>query len=62
VPGIVEGRQWLEQRIAFLEAELSRDPSDGTRALIEVELATLREELRTTRRRRWRWFLWGGRL
>lgn len=60
--GIVEGREWLEQRIRFLEAELERDPSDGTRALIEVELATLREELRTKRRRWWRWFLFGGRF
>jgi hypothetical protein len=62
VSGIVEGRQWLEQRIRFLEAELEGDVSGGSRALIEVELATLREELRTTRRRRWIWFLWGGRL
>lgn len=60
--GIVEGREWLEQRIGFLEAELDHNPSDGTRALIEVELATLREELRTKRRGRWRWFLFGGRL
>ena len=60
--GIVEGREWLEQRIRFLEAELERDPNNGTRALIEIELATLREELRAKRRRWWRWFVWGGRI
>jgi hypothetical protein len=60
--GIVVGRQGFDSPRVVSEALPSRVPSDGTRALIEVELATLREELRATRRRRWRWFLWGGRL
>ena len=41
----VDRRRWLRERIAFLESQLATtDLSDAQRALIEVELATLREE------------------
>jgi LPS O-antigen subunit length determinant protein (WzzB/FepE family) len=60
VGDILDGRQWLEQRIRFLQEELTNDPADGVRQAIELELAALHDEVRTSRRRWRRWFVWGG--
>ena len=57
---IVEGRQWLEQRLGFLEETLRTDPSPAVRAELEAEISRLEAELAETRRRRRRWLLWGG--
>ena len=59
--GIVDGRQWLQERLRHLEAELANDPPDDQRELIEAEIERLRAEVRSSRRRfRW-WLMLGGR-
>ena len=61
VAGIVDGRQWLEERLKHLEAELEADPPAEKRELIETEIERLRAEVRSSRRRfRW-WLMWGSR-
>jgi len=61
VPGIIDGRRWLRQRIAHLEERLqAEDPSTEERAQLETELAEAKAELR--RSAGWaRWLLWGAR-
>ncbi len=61
VPGIIDGSQWLQQRLRHLQAELDAHPSDDQRKLIESEMASLREEAKAGRRRLGRWLLWGAR-
>jgi predicted anti-sigma-YlaC factor YlaD len=61
VSGIIDGRQWLEQRQKHLQAELDAGPPDDRRAAIEAELERVRAEVAAGRRRRRRWLLWGGR-
>ncbi len=64
--GIIDGREWLRERIDHLEVMLSDDLlTDGLgtdqRDAVEAELARLREELgRSRRRRRWSFLLGGG--
>jgi hypothetical protein len=60
MPGVIDSRHWLRQRISHLEELLAKDPPPEQRQLIEAELASAREELR--RSRGWvRWLLWGSR-
>lgn len=59
--GILDGRQWLEERLRHLEARLDEGPPDDERALIEAEIERLRVEMRSSGRRFRRWLLWGGR-
>lgn len=59
--GIVDGRQWLEERLRHLEAQLNEDPPDDQRKVIEAEIERLRVEVRSSRRRFSRWLMWGGR-
>jgi hypothetical protein len=40
----VNRRQWLAERIRFLEGQLEREVSDTQRATIEAEIETLRKE------------------
>jgi hypothetical protein len=60
MPGVIDGRRWLRQRIAHLEEMLRDDPPAEQRPHIEAELARARAELRSTGSWR-RWLLWGAR-
>ncbi len=58
MPGVIDGRRWLRQRISYLEGVLSEDPPAEQRAQLETELAQARAELRRTHG--WaRWLFWG---
>jgi hypothetical protein len=46
MPGIVEGRKWLQARLAFLQEALDAGPPDDQRKAIEDEIAAVRDELR----------------
>ena len=59
--GIIDGRQWLEQRLRHLQAELDADPPPELRSAIEREMAAIRVEVGTSRRRFRRFLFWGGR-
>jgi hypothetical protein len=60
MPGVIDSRHWLRQRIGHLEELLRNDPPPEQRQAIEAELAQAREELR--RSAGWvRWLLWGAR-
>lgn len=59
--GVIDGHQWLRDRVEHLESLLTDNLSTNQREAVEAELARVREELgRSRRRRRWA-FLWGGR-
>ena len=60
--GIIDGRRWLEERLRQLQAALDANPTADERVAIESEMAKLREEAGSHRRRFRRWLLWGGRL
>jgi len=53
VPGIVEGRKWLQARLAFLQDRLAASPPEPERKAIEDEIAALQEEVR--RHSPWHW-------
>jgi len=57
VPGIVEGRKWLQARLAFLQELLDADPPDDERKAIEQEMVAVREELRRHSPLHWLRFL-----
>jgi hypothetical protein len=63
VSGIIDGRKWLEERLAHLEGQLRDDTglSDEARKAIETEAAELKTELASSRRRFRRFIFWGGR-
>jgi hypothetical protein len=63
MPGIIDGRQWLENRLAHLQEQLQSetDLSAADRKAIEAETAELKAELASSRRRFRRFILWGGR-
>ena len=60
--GIIDGKRWLENRLAHLQTQLL-DPglSEEDRKVIEAESAELKAELTASRRRFRRFILWGGR-
>ncbi len=59
MPGVINGRHWLRQRIHHLEELLRGDPPPEQREVIEAELAQARQELR--RSHGWAgWFLRGA--
>jgi len=60
--GIIDGKKWLENRLAHLQAQL-QDPmlSEDDRKVIEAEAAELKAELTASRRRFRRFIFWGGR-
>jgi len=60
VPGVIDGRRWLRQRIAQLEELLAGDPPADQRAQIEAELDEAKAELHRTSGWR-RWLLFGAR-
>jgi hypothetical protein len=62
VSGIIDGKQWLQERVKHLTAQLEADPTDEQRVLVETELEQLRAELGSSRGRFRRWLVWGGRL
>jgi hypothetical protein len=53
VPGIVEGRKWLQARLAFLQECLDAGPPEPERTAIEDEIAALRAEMH--RHSPWHW-------
>jgi hypothetical protein len=59
--GIIDGRRWLEHRLAHLEAQLATDMPDDDRQVIEAEASEVRQELAASRRRFRRWIIFGGR-
>jgi hypothetical protein len=59
MPGVIDGRRWLRQRIQHLEAQLREEVSEARRSQLSSELEQARTELRRERRRRWLW--WGSR-
>jgi hypothetical protein len=63
MPGIIDGRQWLETRLAHLQAQLHDEGglSDDDRKAVETEIAEVKAELASSRRRFRRFILWGGR-
>jgi hypothetical protein len=60
--GIIDGRKWLEDRLAHLQTQL-QDPMLGEedRKVIEAESAELKAELTASRRHFRRFIFWGGR-
>jgi hypothetical protein len=60
MPGVIDGRRWLRQRIQHLEEALAGDPPAELRPQLEAELAEARAELHRTGTWR-RWLLWGAR-
>jgi len=60
--GIIDGKKWLETRLAHLQSQL-QDPAlpDEDRKVIETETAALKAELTASRRRFRRFIFWGGR-
>jgi hypothetical protein len=62
MPGIIDGKAWLENRLAHLQTQL-QDPglSDDDRKVLEAESAELKAELASSRRRFRRFIFWGGR-
>jgi hypothetical protein len=60
MPGVIDSRRWLRQRIEHLEELLEADPPAEQRAGIEAELAQARMELQRSSPWR-RWLLWGTR-
>jgi hypothetical protein len=60
--GIIDGKKWLEARLAHLQTQLE-DPGlcDEDRKVLEAESAELKAELTASRRRFRRFILWGGR-
>ncbi len=59
MPGIVEGRKWLQARLAFLQERLDAGPPEPERKVIEDEIAQLRAEMR--HHGPWRWLRFLGR-
>ncbi len=59
MPGVIDSRKWLRQRITHLEELLQSDPPDEQRQVIQAELDQARAELRRTSGWR-RWLLWGS--
>jgi hypothetical protein len=57
VPGVIDGRRWLRQRIEHLEAELQSGPTEAERVQLQAQLDQARDELRRSRLRRW--LFWG---
>jgi hypothetical protein len=60
--GIIDGKAWLENRLAHLQTQL-QDPGlgDDERKVLEAESAELKAELASSRRRFRRFIFWGGR-
>lgn len=48
MPGVIDDRRWIAERLKFLRERLASDPSDGERQAIEAEI----EALSAARRRR----------
>ncbi len=62
MPGIIDGKGWVEQRIRRLRSALgSGELTESQRVLVETELAQLEEEAARHRRTFRRWLLLGGR-
>ncbi len=61
VAGIIDGRQWVKQRLEHLRGLLEANPTDEQRKAIEAEIAALEPEATASRRRFRRWLIWGGR-
>jgi hypothetical protein len=60
MPGVIDSRHWLRQRISHLEGLLRSDLPPEQRQAVEAELGQARDELR--RSAGWvRWLLWGAR-
>jgi hypothetical protein len=58
MPGVIDGRRWLRQRIQHLETVLGDNPPPEQRPQLEAELAAARAELR--RHGGWLRWLWRG--
>ncbi len=59
---IIDGLDWLEKRLEFLEAEFGRTADEVTRVAIQIEIDVVTEDLgRIRRARRHAWVL-GARL
>jgi hypothetical protein len=61
MPGIIDGRKWIEERRRHLKAALDNNPTDEERKAIEAELEKLDAEAKSSHRRFRRWIFWGGR-
>jgi hypothetical protein len=59
---ISDGRDWLENRLEFLEEELARTTDEVTRVAIEAEIDVVMEDLSRLRRIRRRPWIVGFRL
>jgi hypothetical protein len=57
---VIDGRQWLEDRLSALQSHLEASDSDEERATIEAEIESVQKQLREARRHLGRWLLWGG--
>jgi hypothetical protein len=55
---IVEGSEWLQKRLEFLEEELERTTDEVTRVAIHAEIDVVAEDLRRLRsKRRTSWII-----
>jgi hypothetical protein len=61
MPGIIDGRKWVEERLRNLHAMLDANPAEDDRTAIQAEIDRLRTQAESNRRRHRRWLLWGGR-
>jgi len=46
VPGVIDGRRWIDERLKFLRERLAAGPADEERQSIETEIETLLAERR----------------
>ncbi|MGH9037288.1 MAG: hypothetical protein ACRD0O_16135 [Acidimicrobiia bacterium] len=48
MPGVIDDRRWIEQRLKFLRERLAAGPSDDERQAIEAEIEALSARRRRT--------------
>jgi hypothetical protein len=62
VGNIIEGPDWLQKRLEFLEEELARTSDEVSRVVIQAEIDVVAEDLKRLRRKRRTSWIVGFRL
>jgi hypothetical protein len=60
--GTIEGKDWLQKRLEFLEKELGRTRDEVDRVVIQAEIDVVAGDLRRKRRKRGMSWILGFRL